>query len=55
MEGGIVCEFGFTYERGHTFDILPTTEDTQKTEDVRGFLFLSLQWALYSSNFQMEV
>ena len=33
--------FVFTYERGHTFDIFPTNEDTQKTEDVLGFLKLA--------------
>ena len=36
-----VCAFVFTYERGHTFDIFPTNEDTQKTEDVHGFLKLA--------------
>ena len=38
---GGVCAFVFTYERGHTFDIFPTNEDTQKTEDVLGFLKLA--------------
>ena len=51
--GGGVCAFVFTYERGHTFGIFPTNEDTQKTEDVRPRFFKALQRELYSSNLHM--